>query len=377
LRVGRDPPSGTIIPLFGPPDGISAAAVRYVERMAYDARCFTAAIIDLGVNGHLRLTGSGEETVLWRVDGGKPIGPAERAVKSKLLGANPSLKLVQTNYKTLAGATGALRDSLRRSYDGTLFADNYGWSGTGFALTLVLLLVVVLMIGTSYDGDRATLLNIGILLPLAPIAAGAFLIRTGRRRGASGGSWGGAMVAAGAVLVALFAAGGLALIAGGGHGPLDLLPAVAAYILAPLALLGFHWLQTPTAAGRTIMDRIEGFRLYLGVAEEDRLNALNPPDKTPELFERFLPYAFSLDVQNRWAQRFAGVLAAAGTAAVAASWYQSNQWNDDPVALARHLDGALSQTIASASAAPGSSDGGSSGGGSSGGGGGGGGGSGW
>ncbi len=59
------------------------------------------------------------------------------------------------------------------------------------------------------------------------------------------------------------------------------------------------------------MDQIEGFREYLGVAEEDRLNALNPPEKTPELFERFLPYAVALDCQNAWAAKFAGVLAAA------------------------------------------------------------------
>ena len=65
------------------------------------------------------------------------------------------------------------------------------------------------------------------------------------------------------------------------------------------------------------MDQIEGFRQYLGVAEEDRLECLNPPDKTPELFERFLPYAVALDVENAWAKRFAGVLAAAGARAAA------------------------------------------------------------
>lgn len=373
-RFGRDPPTGTIIPLFGPPDGMSAAAVRYVERMAYDARCFTAAIIDLGVNGHLRLTGSGAETVLWRLDGGKPIGPAESAVKSKLFAANPSIKLVQTNYKTLAGAQSALQASLKESYDGTLFTDNYRWSILGLILTIAVLAVVIVLIGKTYDSDRAAILLVGILLPLAPIAAGAFLIRAGRRRD----SWGGLMIAAGAALIVVFAAGGLAGTATGAHGPVDVLPGIAAYVLAPLALLGFHWLQAPTAAGRAIMDRIDGFRQYLGVAEEDRLNALNPPDKTPELFERFLPYALALDVENRWAKRFAAVLAAAGAGAVAASWYQNNQWQSDPVAFTHQLGGALAQTIASASSAPGSSDGGgSSGGGSSGGGGGGGGGSGW
>jgi uncharacterized membrane protein YgcG len=371
-RFGRDPPAGTIIPLFAAPDGMSAAAVRYVERMAYDARCFTAAIIDLGVNGHLRLTGSGGETVLWRLDGGKAIGPAESAVKSKLFAANPSLKLTQTNYKTFAGAQSALQASLKQSYDGTLFTDNYLWSAVGLILTIALLVVVVGLIGTTYDGDRAAALNVGLFLPLAPIAAGAYMIRIGRRRD----SWGGVMIAAGAVLIALSVAVGLALMASGAHGPLDVLPGIVAYGLAPLALLGFHWLQAPTAAGRAVMDRIEGFRQYLGVAEEDRLNALNPPDKTPELFERFLPYALALDVENRWAQRFAAVLAAAGTGAVAASWYQNNQWQSDPVAFTHQLGGALTQTIASASSAPGSSSG-SSGGGFSGGGGGGGGGSGW
>src|SRR5262249_5854174 len=120
---------------------------------------------------------------------------------------------------------------------------------------------------------------------------------------------------------------------------------------------------------------------------EDRLEALNPPDKTPELFERFLPYAIALDVENTWAKRFAAVLAAAGTAAATAattSWYAGNQnLASNPVAFADQLGDSLSQTIAAAATPPGSSGGsssgggGSSGGGSSGGGGGGGGGSGW
>ena len=74
--------------------------------------------------------------------------------------------------------------------------------------------------------------------------------------------------------------------------------------------------------------------MYLGVAEEDRLNALNPPEKTPELFERFLPYAVALDVENRWAERFAGVLAAAGAGAAVGSWYAGNDnWANDRSAL--------------------------------------------
>ncbi len=59
LVVGRDPPRGTIIPLFSAPDGMSAAAVRYVREMGFDPRMFAAALVDTAVRGHARLLDSG------------------------------------------------------------------------------------------------------------------------------------------------------------------------------------------------------------------------------------------------------------------------------------------------------------------------------
>jgi uncharacterized membrane protein len=136
-------------------------------------------------------------------------------------------------------------------------------------------------------------------------------------------------------------------------------------------------MKAHTVHGRKVVDQIEGFRQYLGVAEEARLEALNPPNKTPELFERFLPYAIALDVENHWAKRFAGVLAAAAAAGATSSWYSgSSDWGSNPTGLAHHLGSGLTSTISSAATAPGSSSG-SGGGGFSGGGGGGGGGGGW
>ena len=53
------------------------------------------------------------------------------------------------------------------------------------------------------------------------------------------------------------------------------------------------------------MDRIAGFERYLLITEEERLETLHPPEKTPELFERYLPHAIALGVENRWAGKFA------------------------------------------------------------------------
>ena len=128
------------------------------------------------------------------------------------------------------------------------------------------------------------------------------------------------------------------------------------------------------------MDSIEGFREYLGVAEEDRLNALNPPEKTPELFEKFLPYAVALDCQNAWAAKFAGVLAAAGTAAAATDLVRRQPRLDQRsgvVCRSPRQRPVVDHLVVIDRARLQHGGGGSSGGGSSGGGGGGGGGGGW
>jgi uncharacterized membrane protein YgcG len=170
-------------------------------------------------------------------------------------------------------------------------------------------------------------------------------------------------------------------------------------LAAGLVLNGMFYflLKAPTLSGRHILDQIEGFRRFLSVAESDRLNLENPPNRTPALFDRFLPYALALGVEQQWAQQFADVLASAeyaGQSGYTPSWYSGSSYSpyrfDD---FGRNLGGSLDTAIAAAAAPPGSTSGssgsggfslgggggfsGGGGGGSSGGGGGGGGGGGW
>jgi uncharacterized membrane protein YgcG len=371
-RVGRDPRGGTIIPLFGPPQDMSPAAVRYVDRMAFDDRCFAAAIIDLGVKGHLKIAGTGKTTTLHKRAGGRAATTEEHAMETALFASGPSMLLDQVNHRELGEAKDALKETLAAAFVGKLFANNYGWSSLGLILTLLVLVATVLAVGSTHNYD--SLAGLIIALIAAPfVMGGAGMMASGWLR-SFGGTW---PLIGGLTILVIAVAIGLIVIWFNAPTPANLLVGCLVYAAAAVAGSAFPLLKAPTVAGRKRMDDIEGFRQYLGVAEEDRLNALNPPEKTPELFERFLPYAIALDVQNAWAKRFAAVLAAAGATAAASTWYEGNyNWRDDPVSFADHLSGELSQTISSASTAPGSS-GGSGGGGSSGGGGGGGGGGGW
>jgi uncharacterized membrane protein len=147
--------------------------------------------------------------------------------------------------------------------------------------------------------------------------------------------------------------------------------------LVVINFLFYRLLKSPTLSGRKVMDQIEGFKLYLSVAEKERLNLLNPPEKTPELFEKYLPYALALDVENEWSEQFAEVLAQAGERGYTPAWYYGGSYRDvGSSRFVSNLGSAFAGAIASSATAPGSSSG-SGGGGFSGGGGGGGGGSGW
>jgi uncharacterized membrane protein len=153
-----------------------------------------------------------------------------------------------------------------------------------------------------------------------------------------------------------------------------LLPAFA----LPLVISAFWWIAAPTTEGRAVLDHIAGFKQYLSITERERLDRMTAPEDTAQVFEKYLPYAIALGVENRWATRFAAVLAAAATQGQQGfGWYSgtSSPWSN-PGRFADSVGSSLASAISSASTAPGSSSG-SGGGGSSGGGGGGGGGGGW
>ncbi len=86
---------------------------------------------------------------------------------------------------------------------------------------------------------------------------------------------------------------------------------MAALILdGVLAYVFYHLLKAPTAAGAALLDQIDGFKLFLETAEKDRLEMLHPPSVTPEVFEKFLPYAIALDAENQWSKKFEAEAAA-------------------------------------------------------------------
>jgi uncharacterized membrane protein YgcG len=378
--AGRGPRPGTVVPLFTPPDGLSAPALRYVKRMGFDDRCFAAAIVECGVRGQLKLV-EGEKSIFHHKDttlvktyGGSDLDPSEQAMLDQLFAGENSIQMVQANHTYFGAARKALSDGLDASYKNKTFVRNLAWAWTG--LLLLFAAMAFVLAAVAFTDVYATTVECAVPTVSFGLLAAAVLLVFARRKGWAYGAAIAACVVGGMALFAI-AFVRLANVEPGGTIAWMFAPLLA----LPLVVTAFAWMSAPTREGRALMDRIAGFEQYLSITEEDRLEAMHPPEKTPELFERYLPHAIALGVENRWADKFAAVLAAAeadpSRQGSTFGWYSGpgNAWSD-PGRFAGAMGAALASSAASAATAPGSSSG-SGGGGSSGGGGGGGGGGGW
>jgi uncharacterized membrane protein YgcG len=375
-RVGQDPKGGAIIPLFHPPERFEPAAVRYVWKQKFDHTALAAAFVGLGVKKYLKITNANGEYTIEKLAGqGAALTPSEASLHH-LIPEIP-FELDQSNHVELASLLNNLEHNLERSYDGILFDNNYSWFTIGTIISILGLICSALLMHNQLG---ITGLFIGSFSGVFWLAVRVAAILAIRGASVAKGFFQKLKSIVGLIFLIPFVGAGLAvpvlLWTEESASPALIIFAGTTMVIGLLNVLFYYLLPAPTVAGRYVLDQIEGFRLYLSTAEEKRLDLLNPPEKTPALFERYLPYAMALDCENAWNQKFAAVLAAAAAAGAASTWYSSTGHGGGFGGMTSGLSDSLASTISSSSTAPGSSSG-SSGGGSSGGGGGGGGGGGW
>lgn len=136
----------------------------------------------------------------------------------------------------------------------------------------------------------------------------------------------------------------------------------SAGILSGAIVVGFgRIMPARTLQGTRTLEGVLGFEEFLTRVEADRFERVV---KTPELFEKFLPYAMALGVEKNWARAFEPILK------TPPSWYQGahpSQFNSR--GFMAHMSDMASRTGTTMASAPRSSGGsGFGGGGSSGGG---------
>src|ERR1700690_1307492 len=381
--VGRDPKPGPIVTLYEPPQGMSPAAIRYLMRMGFDNKTFTSAVLSMAVKGYLTIKEQAGSYTLYRTKADASVlTPEEGAVATPLFDGRNEVWLHNENHTTISAAIKALNTSLKAAEQMTYFVTNWQYMVPALIFSVVMLVMIVSARGTPamvMAGFMCFWLTVWSIAVAGMIVSVAKLWKSALGSGPTQNGGIGK-----ALFLSIFS---LPFLGGEAMGIWFLSKATSLYVvLILIAILTLHvlfryLLKAPTAEGRALLDKIEGFKLFLGAVESDPMNRAIPPNKTPEVFEKFLPNALALDLEQAWAQQFSSVLGGAAQAPGASNaayspvWYSGSNWNSMGVTgFAGSLRGSFSSAISSSASAPGSSGGGSGG---SGGGGGGGGGGGW
>lgn len=315
LDIRKKNRPGTIIPLFEPPNDMLPSEVRFLSRMGFDAQALSAEIVNLAVLGYI--------TITYKKGFFKGTYTLERTPQFDL-----SLPLLQ------------------RSVLGKLFSPSRKQ--------------LVLTKGNDEIDSASQALELILKNDLQP---DSFYLKS-------------ETLFAG-ILISIFAAIAAIFWMNYSFGAFSFLICILLFVLN---LIFSSRMKYYTESGRQLMDRIEGFKLFLTTAETERMKVIGtPPTKTPELYEKYLPYAMALGVEDQWTRQFTPIfekLTRRGKPYQPVWYHGPGAYAFNVGAFSSDLNSSLTRAISSSVQAPGSSSG-SGGGGSSGGGGGGGGGGGW
>jgi uncharacterized membrane protein YgcG len=127
-------------------------------------------------------------------------------------------------------------------------------------------------------------------------------------------------------------------------------PFFLAGLLTAAVICIFGWfMPARTIAGARTLEGVLGFEDFLAHVESDRFNRMV---KTPEMFEKFLPYAMALGVEKNWSKAFQNIYTQPP------SWYQGGYGSSFyPYMFVSNLNTMSSQASSIMTSAPRSSGG--------------------
>lgn len=311
-RVGRDPVKGPVFPRYEPPAGYSPAAVHHIYYRAVTGhRALIATLMNLAVKGRIAIDASDKKnTVLTR-----------NASPS----ASPDIPAEDLSLEHSVFSVGQTK-TLGTKYDSAFTAAYNAFQAA---------------LGRKY-GSAYFRWNIGY--PLAAIALSALVIFFAISQTTQWTAW---------------------------------------HTLAIVAIVGLnavflYLMPAPTQKGQATRTEIEGFKLYMEKAEKLQLNAVDvgldaPPPMTTERYEKFLPYAVALGVEEPWTRHFERLIPeeAARYTPPWTNMSSSRSLGALTSSMVTNMSSGVSSALPQSSSSSGAGGGGSSGGGGGGGGGGG------
>lgn len=227
-----------------------------------------------------------------------------------------------------------MADALRRNAGGRWFTDNRPFVTGGVLMSVA----AICVIASPHSNEELAALVLG----LAVMAPGGFYLFFISRRVwdvicalRQHCDW--AALRREALLVAMLFPCVAAIILGGVVlGATFGWPAVAATLfLAALNAAFLVWIRTPTEVGKRLLIEIEGFRLFLKSVERLPMQRTDEPSEHAGVYEKYLPYAVALEVEQAWGDRFVALTSTfhQNAGMPGAEAFYLGMWNGKPLEI--------------------------------------------
>jgi uncharacterized membrane protein len=300
---GRDPRLRPISAQYEPPDKLTPGEVGTLVDNSVDMRDITASIVDLAVRGYLTIEEKTTDHLLGLTHSKDYVFHLQKSQADwAVLKAHEQDLLGGLFTAGQAGDTVTLGELHNRFYQ----------SIAGIKNEIFGSLVTHGYYARRPDSVRAAYIGVAIVVGFLVFALGNFFARS------FGMAFG---------------------------------PFILAGILTAAVIFAFAWfMPARTQSGADALERILGFEDFLDHVEADRFNRMI---KTPEMFEKFLPFAMALGVEKNWSKAFENIYTQPP------QWYQGGSYGPGfyPYVLANNLNAMSVQTGSVLSSAPRSSGG--------------------
>ena len=337
LKAGKPPVKPVAIPTFTPPRNLSPASIRYLTKNKFDDKAFTATLVEMAVKGAISIrcdakkeyslvnkmntdrlrpeelqmhttvfagTESKEAKAIEELRKSAESNPALKEslnfeeVQKTLPKSNPEVKVNDTNYIKFSKARTDLKEIMEKQWnlEHYLHENQVPIALGGLILNVIFVLYLLL---TGWRAEVAWAFAVAspfIALEIIYYSIASYRIER-----------------AGCTFYFILFLSVIIFISfvmeiNNGDAPIHWPSALFFTVLSLAYSFYAKRLKMFTAKGAALSAEIDGFKMYMQTAEEHRLNMLTPPERTPELFEKFLPYSIALDVANDWCKKFDDVL---------------------------------------------------------------------
>jgi hypothetical protein len=330
--------SRAFVTLYEPPRQLSPAMLRYIWKETFDDRTFWAGVLSLVAKGLATLHSNNGVAFIraTSIANQEKSLPLEEKVLFEDLVRGHMRKDVAVNMlspKTTIAITD-MAEALHREAVGRWFRENRRVIIGGGILSVTALCLAASPNSRDQWG--------ALILGLAVMAPGAFylffvsqrvwdVIRAAKLHC----DW--TILRREAMLITMLLPCAAAIILGGVvvGGTFGWQVFAAALFLAVLNVAFLRWIKLPTSEGKQVLAEIEGFRTFLISVERLPMGLTDQPADHAGLYERYLPYAVALEVEQPWEDRLMALTSTfhENTKVPGAEAFYLGMWNGRPLEI--------------------------------------------